>query len=162
MKSALLILLICTTPALAQTREEVVRARAPLVMPFALSATTHVFAKSSDGGVQKVVAKDPANKKQVHLVQAHLAEIAAAFAAGDYSGPATLHGPEMPGLAVLRTAPRGAIAITYSPLPHGGQIVYATRDLQLMNALHAWFDAQLHDHGSDATPHGGHAHQHGH
>jgi hypothetical protein len=94
---------------------------------------------------------------QVGLVRRHLHEVRAAFLAGDFSAPARIHGEQMPGLAALRDAPHGAIAIDVHDLPAGAELVYRTRDPRLVNALHAWFDAQLSDHGPDAMA-GAHAH----
>ncbi len=41
------------------------------VMPFNLKATIHIFAKSSDGGTQCVVARNAAETTQVRRVRAH-------------------------------------------------------------------------------------------
>ena len=119
------------------------------VMPFSLAATTHIFTKTADGGVQQVVTKhdDP---KQAALIRGHLTGIARQFSAGDFGAPQQIHGNAMPGLAALRTAPRGALNIDYRDLPNGGEIVYRTNDPRLISALHEWFDAQLSDHGHDA------------
>jgi hypothetical protein len=40
----------------------------------------------------------------------------------------------------------------------GAELVFRTRNPQLVGALHAWFDAQVSDHGRDAME--GHAHEH--
>ncbi|HKR45381.1 MAG TPA: aspartate carbamoyltransferase [Paraburkholderia sp.] len=119
------------------------------VMPFSLAATTHIFTKTPDGGIQQVVAKhhDP---KQVALIRGHLAGIAQQFATGDFEAPEQIHGKDMPGLAALRTAQPGELKIDYRDLPNGGEIVYRTDEPRLVAALHVWFDAQLTDHGHDA------------
>lgn len=57
-------------------------------MPFDLEQTTHVFGKLDDSGLQKVVAKDPANKKQIALIQSRLKEESEKFRKGDFSDPA--------------------------------------------------------------------------
>jgi hypothetical protein len=49
----------------AQTRQGEVAARGAKVMPFDLDQTTHVFQKLDDGGLQKVVVKDPSNKNRL-------------------------------------------------------------------------------------------------
>ena len=72
------------------SRQEVVAARGADVMPFSLKATTHVFAKTDQGGIQQVVAKDPKDAQQVRLTRQHLQEIADQFAKGDFSGPRSL------------------------------------------------------------------------
>jgi hypothetical protein len=63
----------------------------------------------------------------------------------------------MPGLAELRAAPLGRIAMTYRELPAGAEIVYTTADPALVTALHRWFAAQLTDHGHDAVAGDDHA-----
>ncbi len=119
------------------------------VMPFSLAATTHIFTKTADGGVQRVVTKHP-DPKQVALIRRHLATIARRFSAGDFGAPEQIHGNDMPGLAVLRTAHPGELKIDYHDVRDGGEIVYRSERPRLVDALHDWFDAQLSDHGHDA------------
>jgi hypothetical protein len=61
----------------------------------------------------------------------------------------------MPGLAELRAARRNAI--DYRNVEKGGELSYQTADPKRVHALHAWFDAQLSDHGADAME--GHRHR---
>ncbi len=119
------------------------------VMPFSLAATTHIFTKTADGGVQRVVTKHP-DPKQTALIRKHLAAIADRFSAGDFGAPEQIHGNDMPGLAVLRTAQPGELKIGYHDVRDGGEIVYRSDRPRLVTALHDWFDAQLSDHGHDA------------
>lgn len=135
----------------AQERQLEVAKRGALIMPFALNATTHIFTKSSDGGVQRVIAKSSIDQPQIQSIREHLREITGQFSRGDFSGPVQIHGAEMPGLAQMRAATPGRISISYRDLPAGAEIVYATADPALTRALHLWFDAQLGDHGHDAT-----------
>jgi hypothetical protein len=141
----------------AQRQAEVAQ-RGETVMPFSLKATTHVFTKTANGGIQRVVAKDAADGGQVELVRQHLREIKRQFLGGNFSGPMTIHGQEMPGLAQLRKARPGQIAITYQEVKGGAQLEYKTANAGMVAALHQWFDAQLSDHGSDAME--GHMHHH--
>ena len=129
-------------------------------MPFSLKATTHVFTKTPEGGIQRVVAKSAADEQQVKLVREHLRDIQTQFLNGDFSGPTHIHGAEMPGLADLKTAKPGQIAIDYKAVPAGAELTYRTSDPKLASALHRWFDAQLSDHGADAMA--GHMHHHDH
>jgi hypothetical protein len=139
-------------------RQAEVAKRGPDVMPFSLKNTTHFFAKSDNGGTQRVVAKDAADARQTRLVREHLHEIQLKFLNGDFSGPSHIHGNDMPGLAQLKTAQPGQISITYADVPGGAELGYKTSDVKLVTALHAWFDAQLSDHGADAME--GHQHHH--
>jgi hypothetical protein len=138
-----------------QRQAEVARLGAD-VMPFSLKATTHIFTKTSAGGAQRVVARNAADTKQVGLVRAHLHEIQTQFLNGDFSGPSHIRGSEMPGLAQLKTAKPGQVAIDYKDVTGGAELTYRTIDAALVTALHEWFDAQLSDHGADAMA--GHPH----
>lgn len=140
----------------AQRQAEVAK-RGPDIMPFSLKATQHVFTKTSDGGVQKVIARNAADAEQVTLVRGHLRDIQTQFLKGDFSGPTHIHGTEMPGLAELKSAEAGQIAIDYKDVAGGAELTYRTADARLATALHRWFDAQVSDHGPDAMA--GHRHQ---
>jgi len=144
----------------APARQAEVAARGAQVMPFELAATSHVFTKNRNGGLQQVLVRNPKDKEQLRLVRSHLREIADRFQAGDFSAPAWIHGDAMPGLAQLRQARPGEIAVHYRELRDGARIRYATSNPALVQALHQWFDAQLSDHGADARE--GHAHHHAH
>ena len=139
----------------AQRQSEVAN-RGKDVMPFTLAATTHIFTKDAQGGVQRVVAKKSSDSAQVKLVRKHLREIRAQFLQGDFSGPSHIHGQDMPGLTTLKEAKPGQIEISYQVVKGGAELRYKTADSELVAALHQWFDAQLSDHGKDAME--GHSH----
>lgn len=153
---AVLVGLPLATAAQDAQRQAEVAKRGADVMPFSLKATTHVFTKTADGGLQRVVAKSAGDAAQVKLVRAHLRDIQAQFVKGNFSGPTHVHGAEMPGLAELEAATPGQIAIDYRDVSGGAELSYRTTDARLVLALHRWFDAQLSDHGPDAMA--GHPH----
>ena len=126
------------------------------VMPFSLAATTHVFTRTTRGGVQRVVAKDPADAAEVGLVRGHLRALAGRFEQRDFSEPAHIHGQAMPGLATLAKAKPSDLTIDYRDVPAGGKLTFRGGNARIVAALHAWFDAQLSDHGADAMA--GHDH----
>ena len=134
-----------------RTRVEAVAERGADVMPFSLDATTHVFHATPAGGIQRVLADDPNDRRQILLVRGHLREEARAFATGDFGDPAAIHGDSMPGLAELEEG-HERIDVRYRDLAEGGQITYRTSDRRLAAAVRDWFDAQLRDHGPDARP----------
>lgn len=139
-----------------ESRQAEVRERSAVEMPFDMAATTHVFTKMERGGTQRVVAKARDDVNQVALIRAHLRDLANRFRRRDFGGPGHVHGAGMPGLDRLRTAAPGALQIDYHDLPSGGEIDYRSDRADVIAALHAWFDAQVADHGSDATM--GHEH----
>jgi len=154
---AVLVGLPMATAAQDAQRQAEVAKRGADVMPFSLKATTHIFTKTADGGIQRVVAKSAADTEQIKLVREHLRDIRAQFRKGEFSGPTHIHGAEMPGLAELKAAKPGQIAIDYKDVDAGAELSYRTADARLVLALHRWFDAQLSDHGADAMA--GHHHQ---
>ena len=144
-------------PAIAsEARLNEVAVRGAHVMPFALEQTTHVFTKTTQGGVQQVIVKDKGNNEQIKLIREHLLKISHDFTQGDFSNPAKIHGESMPGLAELRKAKQGQIEIKYKDLADGAEITYSTKSPSLIKAIHQWFDAQLSDHARHAVS--GHAH----
>lgn len=121
------------------------------VMPFDLEATTHVFERMADGGLQQVLA-DTDDPEQIRLIRAHLSEEAIRFAGGDFHDPAMIHGDGMPGLHALVTG-HDRLDVRYAEIDGGAEIRYSTDDPALVEALHQWFAAQLADHGAHARPH---------
>lgn len=119
------------------------------VMPFDLDRTTHVFTPLPAGGDQTVTADVPGDTEQVALIREHLQDEADRFRRADFTDPATIHGPDMPGLAALRGS-AGRIEIGYSELADGALLTYRAADPALVTALHDWFAAQTSDHGSHA------------
>lgn len=132
-----------------QRQAEVARLGAD-VMPFSLNHTTHVFTKTADGGIQRVIANSPSDAQQIVLIREHLRTIQRQFLDGNFSGPTHIHGPSMPGLQALKAATPGQIEIQYKDVDAGAELTYRSADKKLISALHDWFDAQLSDHGSDA------------
>ena len=125
-----------------------VAARGAEVMPFDLERTTHRFEKTERGGIETVVADEP-DADQIAPVRSHLREEADRFSRGDFDDPMAIHGMEMPGLADLR-AGAARIEIAYADVPTGARLTYTVAERRLRAALHAWFDAQLMDHGEHA------------
>lgn len=136
----------------AQTdRQAEVAERGADVMPFDLDRTTHIFEKLDNGGLQQVVTDD-GDVEQIRLIREHLAEEAERFQDGDFHDPAMIHGDDMAGLHELVMG-ADQLTITYSKIEDGAQILYSAEDADLINALHAWFDQQVSDHGSHAEGH---------
>jgi hypothetical protein len=155
---ALLSMTLAVVPVLAQhsmpgmTMDPAFAKREREVMPFGLEATMHTFKNASDGGTELVAVKNAKDSKNLTLIRSHLTKEGKKFSQGDFSDPAYLHGKDMPGLAQVSAGARaGKIKITYSSLPTGAQLRYITKDAKLVKALHAWFEAQVNQHGDHAT-----------
>jgi hypothetical protein len=104
---------------------------------------------TAEGGLQTVVADAPADRRQVELIQQHLRDEAAAFARGEFTDPARIHGAEMPGLATLQ-ANSERLDIVFSLRADGAELRYTTDDPVVLAALHDWFAAQTSDHQGHA------------
>jgi hypothetical protein len=130
-------------------RQTQVERNSEMVMPFSMAASRHVFAPTPTGGVQTVLVHG-GNLNQIALVRSHLRKEAAAFARGDFADPASIHGGDMPGLQAMH-AGAARISIRYADVPHGARITYATVEPALVAAIHAWFKAQVTDHGPHAA-----------
>lgn len=119
------------------------------VMPFDLARSLHIFTPLKDGGLQEIVSRD-GDPAEIDLIRQHLKKEAAAFSKGDYSDPAHIHGSSMPGLDVLQGA-SGKIDVSFAEMPEGARLRFTSDDPAIVEALHAWFRAQVRDHGADAV-----------
>ena len=119
------------------------------VMPFSMDSSIHRFVPTPVGGVQTVMVRN-GDAKQILLVRSHLRKEAQAFARGDFRDPASIHGGTMPGLQAMHAGVK-RISIHYSEVQNGAAITYTTSDPGLVSAVHAWFEAQVSDHGAHAT-----------
>lgn len=132
-------------------RHAEVAERGAMVMPFDLDRTTHIFDKQENGGLQQVIADD-GDGEQIALIREHLMEEAERFSEGDFHDPAMIHGDDMAGLHELVTG-ADRLNIEYGEIDDGAQILYTTDDPLLVEAVHAWFDQQVSDHGNHAEGH---------
>jgi hypothetical protein len=149
-----LALLWCVVVASALTfacssSKSTIEERSEQVMPFDMNQAMHVFTPTKTGGVQAVVVHN-ANEQQISLVRQHLQQQAVAFAKGDFSNPAYVHGNDMPGLNELERD-YSHMTVAYANTTLGAKIVYTSADPKVVAAIHEWFRAQVHDHGSHAT-----------
>lgn len=122
------------------------------VMPFDLRQTRHVFERTASGGVQRVLALRANDARNKGLIRSHLQQEALRFSRGDFGSPTYLHGEEMAGLALLKRAAReGRVTVRYTPIALGAALTYHTKDAAVTQAIHAWFAAQVQDHGGQTT-----------
>lgn len=89
------------------------------------------------------------DQEQIRLIWEHLTKEFAAYRRGDFGDPASIHGTEMPGLSTLAQG-YTRIRMDLETVQNGARITFTTDDARLVDALHAWFDAQVSDHGRHA------------
>jgi hypothetical protein len=112
---------------------------------------THRFDDLPDGG-RIELQRDSADTTGIRLVREHLAGIARAFAAGDFTTPALVHAESVPGTTTM-AARRERIRYDVRPLPRGGEIRIRTRDRAALKAIHSFLAYQRSRHGASGTQH---------
>jgi hypothetical protein len=118
--------------------------------------STHRFDALPDGGrieLQRDVA-DPAGTAQIRR---HLRQVAAAFAAGDFSTPAFVHARDVPGTDVM-AANHGAIGYAVHDLARGAELRITTHDAEALRAVHAFLAFQRGDHRAGGVGDTAHVH----
>lgn len=106
--------------------------------------STHLFQPRPDGGrieLQRDVG-DSAGRAQI---LAHMGEIAAAFASGDFTVPGFVHAREVPGTRVM-AARRAEISYVVESLPRGAALRLRTADSSAVAAIHEFLAFQRMDH----------------
>ena len=125
-----------------------VQQRGGMAMGVDQYASKHKFEVTSDGG-RIELQSDTDDSLAVAQIRAHLRLIQHAFAAGDFSTPAFVHGHEMPGTRVMAEK-RNEIAYSYADIPRGGEVRLTTKDLSAKNAIDQFLKAQGSEHHSPA------------
>ncbi|MFN7940997.1 MAG: hypothetical protein U0X73_05335 [Thermoanaerobaculia bacterium] len=122
-----------------------VDARGDRVMGFGHGVTSHHFLLLADGGAIAAEALDPADTTSRDAIRRHFADIAAAFAHGDFSAPLAIHGVQPPGVETLRLV---ADRVTYAvePTPAGGRVRISTADPVALAAVHDFLRFQIAEH----------------
>lgn len=110
--------------------------------------SSHVFEPLPDGG-RIVLQRDQPDSIGTRVVREHMAQIAAAFAAGDFRLPGLVHAREVPGTAVMAER-RALITYTADTLPRGGQVRIRTADSVAVRAVHEFLAFQRADHRAGA------------
>jgi hypothetical protein len=130
-------------------RQHMIHSESPMVMPFDMNKVTHYFIKTDSGGILMIRTKDIRDTAQARLIVNHLQKEYKLFSNADFTDPKTLHGADMPGLSTLSSA-KGKYKVEFNKLVDGAQLTFSSKDSEVRNAIHKWFDAQLRDHGKDA------------
>lgn len=120
------------------------QARGKVAMGVDQYTSTHRFDDLADGG-RIELTRDPSDSAGVRTIREHLAGIARAFAAGDFSTPFAVHDREVPGTRVM-AAKRDAIRYDFKPVRGGGEVRISSKDPEAIRAVHAFMAFQRGDH----------------
>jgi hypothetical protein len=113
----------------------------------------HVFEDLPDGGRIVLDRDAAADSAAITTIRAHMRDIAAAFARGDFSSPSLVHAREVPG---TRTMTELARAITYVAIdrPRGAEVRIRATEPEAVAAVHAFLAFQRSDHRAAGHEHG--------
>jgi hypothetical protein len=127
------------------------QARGAMGMGVDQYTSTHTFEPQPDGG-RITLRRDIEDSAGVTQIRAHLAGIAASFAAGDFTTPAFVHAGNVPGTDIM-AAKRGAIRYSVAPIPRGGALLMQTSDSAAIEAIHRFlaFQRGAHRAGGDGA-----------
>ena len=115
--------------------------------------SAHVFESLPTGG-RIVLDRAVDDSAGVAAIQAHMREIAAAFARGDFATPGFVHARDVPGTRLM-SARRSVIGYSVHDRPRGAELRIETADAGALAAVHAFLAYQRQDHrapGHEAAP----------
>ena len=107
-------------------------------------SSEHQFEPLPDGGRIRL-ARAASDSAGVAAIRAHMREIAAAFARGDFSTPGFVHAQAVPGTETM-TRKREAIRYEARDVPGGAEVRITTRDPAALAAVHGFLAFQNSDH----------------
>ncbi len=119
--------------------------RGDTVMGFSHRTTVHHFRLTPAGGTISVSAINDSDHASLDAIRTHLANVAHAFASGDFEMPERIHGQVPPGGATMQKL-RSAITYRFEAMPQGGRIVIFSQDAEAIDAVHAFLRFQIADH----------------
>jgi hypothetical protein len=131
-----------------------VQARGQMVMGVDQYTSAHVFEDLPDGGRIVLDRNDTTDSAGIATIRAHMRDIAARFANGDFSLPGVVHAREVPGTAVM-AARRAEISYTPADRPSGGEVRITSHDSVAVNAIHEFLAFQRMDHHAAGHEHSG-------
>jgi hypothetical protein len=122
-----------------------VQSRGAGVMGVNQYTSRHVFESLPDGGRIILERLSDGDTADIRTIRAHMHEIAAAFARGDFSAPGLVHAQQVPGTKVMAAR---AAKVHYDPVdrPRGAEVRITTRDPEALAAVHEFLAFQRADH----------------
>jgi hypothetical protein len=118
---------------------------AKLAMGFDQDRTVHEFLTAPTGGSIEVKVKDESDDTSRGQIRKHLAEIARAFADGDFRKPFQTHGEVPPGVPEMQRL-KSAIRYEYAETPRGGIVRITASDAKAVAAVHEFLKYQQREH----------------
>ena len=132
----------------AQMKKEAeLKEHGQMAMGFDQDKATHHFTLTPKGGTVAVTANDASDATTRDHIRAHLEEIAASFAKGDFEKPLMTHGEMPPGVAEMQRS-KADITYTYEQTDKGGLVRIVTTSDRARNAVHEFLRYQIREHST--------------
>jgi hypothetical protein len=125
-----------------------VQARGATAMGVNQYTSHHIFQPLPDGG-RIELQRDVDDSVGTAQIRAHMHQIAAQFAAGDFRVPGYVHAQTVPGTAVMATK-QADIAYSVESLPRGAAVRVRSTDAGAVQAIHEFLAFQRQDHHAAA------------
>ena len=122
-----------------------VQARGQGVMGVDQYTSAHVFEDLPDGGRIVLDREATSDTAGVATIRAHMREIAAQFALGDFTNPGLVHARDVPGTAVM-AARASTLSYTATDRPRGAEVRIRSADAEAVKAVHEFLAFQRADH----------------
>lgn len=107
--------------------------------------SAHVFEDLPDGGRIVLDRDATSDTAGVATIRAHMREIAAQFARGDFTNPSLVHARDVPGTAVM-AARATTLSYTAADRPRGAEVRIRSADPVAVKAVHEFLAFQRADH----------------
>ena len=120
------------------------------VMGFSHEKTAHHFRLYADGGAIEADAQDAQDNASREEIRGHFAHIATLFAAGDFSAPMLIHGPNPPGTEEMKRLRRG-IQYHLENTERGARLRITAKSPEAVQAVHQFLRFQIADHQTGDT-----------
>jgi len=132
----------------AQMKKEAeLKKHGEMAMGFDQDKATHHFTLTPGGGTIAVTANDASDVTTRDHIRAHLQEIPAAFAKGDFEKPLMTHGEMPPGVAEMQRS-KAYITYSYEQTGKGGRVRIVTSNARALEAVHEFLRYQIREHAT--------------
>jgi hypothetical protein len=118
-----------------------------MAMGFDQNKAAHHFTLTPTGGTIAVTANHPSDRGTREQIQAHLEEIAASFASGDFEKPLMTHGEMPPGVSEMQRH-KADITYRFKGTDRGGVVRIVTADHEALKAVHEFLRYQIREHAT--------------
>jgi hypothetical protein len=128
-------------------RDAEMKQRGAQAMGFDQDTTTHHFRLTKTGGVIEVSANAACDTAGRDQIRAHLTEIAAEFAKGNFEKPLATHAEIPHGVETMKQL-ADRIRYSFNSTPRGGLVRILTDDAAARRAVHEFLQYQIAEHAT--------------